>query len=397
MPKGVGAKLPPPMKAKAPSVVAGGDAEKGGEDEKGEGGVDGDASAESRAAEGAKAAALSKPPLPIAKGVGAKLPPPMKAKAPSVVAGGPVGRGEEDEKGEVGVEDQSVAFAVDRGVGPSTVSDTWKASLPSKKELNRKSSKAECRAVSLAPKYGAAGASSDSMNTSPEADSPMLEALQIIPSVSSGFGMVCSVPALPFASVVRRRVNPNDLCFPETIADVELLFSRPEDVVTGSCFYNLGPKATVEASCGDQDSPFLRDTANPGTTDGAKALIALDKIKGLYDSPVSLLPWSQTQKSSASLSCTQISKLPPVQYTTALSVWSELILHQRNQVIAVVGCHSGNDRTVPSLISSFGLLKGSKLKEQMNFAEAISRLYNAFYQTLKLIVYWELLSSQKSS
>ncbi|KAL8446936.1 hypothetical protein Emed_004693 [Eimeria media] len=262
------------------------------------------------------------------KGVGAKLPPPMKAKAPSVVAGGD----------------------------------------------------AESPAVLLSPKDLTVLSLSDALETRGEADSRMLEALQIIPAGSKGLGVVSAVPALPFASVeklLRGRLNPSDVCFPETIADVELLFSRSEDVVTGSCFYNLGPKATVEASCGDKDVPLFNDNANRGTTNSAKALIALDRIKGLYDSPVSLLPWSQTQKSSASLSCTQISKLPPVQYTTALSVWSELILHQKSQVIAVVGCHSdGNDRIVPSLISSFGLLKGTKLKEQMHFAESISRLYD---------------------
>ncbi|OEH74663.1 hypothetical protein cyc_07155 [Cyclospora cayetanensis] len=173
--------------------------------------------------------------------------------------------------------------------------------------------------------------------------------------------------------------DPAEWFFPQSIVDAELLHLETRDYVsTGNCFYSLGPKAVVESLCDSQTESDIQQTASPNLNANESILIAIDRIKGLYDSPTNLLQWDSSQRTSASISCTQIGKLPSVQYATVLSLWSELLLYQKSQVILVVGEPPQNkDRTVPSLLCGFGLVIGSTVKEQTWFASRIRRIYDA--------------------
>ncbi|CDJ52117.1 hypothetical protein, conserved [Eimeria brunetti] len=174
-----------------------------------------------------------------------------------------------------------------------------------------------------------------------------------------------------------KKKAPRDWCFAPTAVDTALLaFETQDHVSTGNTFYNLGPKAVVESLA--KFDPFQQSSHLPVSEMDtvSQALVCFDEIKGLYDSPTDLIPWDCSLKASASGSCVQIRKLPPVQYATALSVWSELLLHQKSQVISVVGgCHQGSDRTVLSLLAAFGLLSGFAVKEQMHFIGTVRRIY----------------------
>ncbi|CDJ28015.1 uncharacterized protein EMH_0036950 [Eimeria mitis] len=173
--------------------------------------------------------------------------------------------------------------------------------------------------------------------------------------------------------------TPRNWSFAPTAVDTQLLkFERKGYTSTGNTFYIMGPKAAVESLPivdSFQQSP---DISASEMDTISRALVGFDAIKGLYDSPTDLIPWDCSLKASASSSCVQIRKLPPVQYATALSVWSEVILHQKSQVVSVVGGYQhGSDRTVPSLLAGFGLLSGFAVKEKMLFIRSVCRIYDA--------------------
>ncbi|KAL8439567.1 hypothetical protein Efla_007427 [Eimeria flavescens] len=375
MGKGLGAKPPPPMKQKERGVPDDGSGlGAAGKDGEGEGGSDKESSGESaKAAAGlasGKSPALGKP---LGKGLGVKLSGPVKARSPGVADGETGGDGEDGF-------DRGLATKTTRllvgGQKASSISVARNTKDDLECALLRKTSASEPRSVKVA----SAGNGTSQEGATPVTDDRVSEAFEGVAA-----GEQCA------AALKVGCLSPKEINFPESLIDTELLLPETNAfVVTGSCFYCLGPKAAVEALCGAGIEEEAEAAASLETMQAADATVALSGIKGLYDSPSSLLQWSSTQNASASLSCTQVGKLPAVQFTTALSVWSELVLHQKSQVIAVVGSRlDRSDRVVPSLISSFGCLSGSNVKEQMRFSACISRVY-------KVLALWGTLDSSFS-
>lgn len=217
--------------------------------------------------------------------------------------------------------------------------------------------------------------------------------------------------------------TPREWVFTSTAFDTELMACQtPDYILTGSIFYSLGPKAAIQCISGLLTTP---QTQRPSEVKKhINTPSGFEKIKGLYDSPTDLIPWDSSLRTSASTSCTQICKLPPAQYATAVTVWSELVLYQKSQVIVVVESHNkskasstftlatkrlpevvgihqcvpcsgrqshlisfcrcpcyllyfaGIARIVPSLLAGFAYLSGFTINEQMRFIKSVSRIYD---------------------
>ncbi|CDJ62831.1 Proteophosphoglycan ppg4, related, related, partial [Eimeria necatrix] len=395
-PKAVGVKGLPPVKAKAGEAA--GDVEVG-EGKRGEATVGEEGASGKESEDGVEAGAAGKRP-PVLKAVGAKgVPPAALPKAVGVKGLPPVKAKAGEAGGNVEVADVLLFFGIPvlisgeplKSVGLDLLNELSHSPNSSARFCERKEQNSRFVAggtlgpknlvklsAALLSRASNVQAKSKVLPQTSDGNAPV-QTMRTLPSKVNQKGELPINPRLVTSRVdaSANQNTPREWVFTSTAFDTELMACQtPDYILTGSIFYSLGPKAAIQCISGLLTTP---QTQRPSEVKKhINTPSGFEKIKGLYDSPTDLIPWDSSLRTSASTSCTQICKLPPAQYATAVTVWSELVLYQKSQVIVVVESHNKSiARIVPSLLAGFAYLSGFTINEQMRFIKSVSRIYDA--------------------